>query len=91
MIFRGLLLLARGKKSGIKDFANTMDAFTASLAPLIAFPLVGAGISVLGGQRQLAAIGLLSRFCGVLALPVITHEFARRTGREAFGCAPRRR
>jgi hypothetical protein len=84
MIFRGLLLLARGKKSGIKDFANTMDGFTASLAPLIAFPLVGAGISALGGQWQPAVIGLLSRICAVLALPLITHEFARRTGREAL-------
>jgi hypothetical protein len=84
MIFRGLLLLARGKKSGIKDFSNSMDGFTASLAPLIAFPLVGAAISALGGQWQLATIGLLSRLCAVLVLPVITHEFARRTGREAL-------
>src|ERR1700722_3547352 len=84
MIFRGLLLLARGKKSGIKDFGNTMEGFTASLAPLIAFPLVGAGISALGGQWQPAVIGLLSRLCAVLALPLITHEFARRTGRESL-------
>jgi hypothetical protein len=84
MILRGLLLLARGQKSGIKDFGNSADGFTASLAPLIAFPLVGAGISALGGQWQLAAIGLLSRLCAVLALPLITYEFARRTGREAL-------
>ena len=61
-----------------------MDGFTASLAPLIAFPLVGAAISALGGQWQLALIGLLSRLCAVLALPLITHEFARRTGRESL-------
>ena len=84
MIFRGLFLLARGEKSGIEDFANTMDGFTASLAPLIAFPLVGAGISAFGGQWQLAVMGLLSRLCAVLALPLITHEFARRTGRESL-------
>jgi hypothetical protein len=61
-----------------------MDGFTASRAPLIAFPLVGAGISAMGGQWQLALIGFLSRLCAVLALPLITHEFARRTGREAL-------
>ena len=76
--------MARGAKSGIKEFDNSADAFTASLAPLIAFPLVGAGVSALGGQWQLALIGFLSHFCAVLALPLITHEFARRTGREAL-------
>lgn len=84
MILRGLFLMARGAKSGIKEFDNSMDAFTASLAPLIAFPLVGAGVSALGGQWQMAIIGFLSRLCAVLALPLITHEFARRTGREAL-------
>jgi hypothetical protein len=82
MILRGLLQLARGDKSGIKDFGNSMEAFTASLAPLIAFPLVGAGLSMVGGEWRLALVGLLSRLCAVLALPLITHEFARRTGRE---------
>jgi hypothetical protein len=84
VILRGLFLMARGAKSGIKEFDNTMDAFTASLAPLIAFPLVGAGVSALGGQWQLALTGFLSHLCAVLALPLITHEFARRTGREAL-------
>jgi hypothetical protein len=84
VILRGLFLMARGAKSGIKEFDNSMDAFTASLAPLIAFPLVGAGVSALSGQWQMALIGFLSRLCAVLALPLITHEFARRTGREAL-------
>jgi hypothetical protein len=84
VILRGLFLMARGAKSGIQEFDNSMDAFTASLAPLIAFPLVGAGVSALGGQWQLALIGFLSHLCAVLALPLITHEYARRTGREAL-------
>jgi len=84
MILRGLLLLARGKPSGIAEFGNSLDGFTASLAPLIAFPLVGAVVTVLGGQWQLAIIGFLSRLSAVLVLPVITYEFARRTGREAL-------
>ncbi len=82
MILRGILRLARGDKAGIMEFGNTVDSFTASIAPMIAFPLVGAGFSIYGGQWQLAIIGLLSRLCAVLVLPVITHEFARRTGRE---------
>jgi hypothetical protein len=83
MILRGLWLLARGRGAGIAEFDNTPNAFTASLAPLIAFPLVGAGISILGGEWKLATLGLLSRLCAVLALPVIVHFFARRLGREA--------
>ncbi len=84
MILRGLFLLARGRKSGINEFSGAMDAFTASLAPLIAFPLVGAGISAMGGQWAFALLGLFSRICAVLALPVIVYEFALRTGREAL-------
>jgi len=84
MILRGLWLLAQGKASGIKEFNNSLNDFTASLAPLLAFPLVGAGISILGGAWQLAIIGFLSRLCAVLVLPLIVHEFARRSGRESL-------
>jgi len=82
MIPRGLLLLAQGKKAGLAEFGADNDAFTASLAPLIAFPLVGAGVSAFGGAWQEALLGFLSRLCAVLILPAIVHEFARRTGRE---------
>lgn len=84
MILRGLFMLARGRKAGINEFSGSMDAFSASLAPLIAFPLVGAGISAMSGQWAFALLGLFSRICAVLALPVIVYEFARRTGREAL-------
>jgi hypothetical protein len=84
MILRGLLLLARGRADGIKEFANTQDAFYASLAPLIAFPLVGAGITAANGDAKLAAIAFLARLCAVLALPLITYEFARLSGHGAF-------
>lgn len=83
-IVRGIFLLARGRKSGIAEFANTGDALSASLAPLIAFPIVGAGIIAFGGQPKLAAIAVLSRVCGVLALPVITQAYAKFMGREHF-------
>ncbi len=81
-ILRGIFLLARGRKSGIAEFANTSDALSASLAPLIAFPIVGAGIIAFDGQPKLAAIAVLSRVSGVLALPVITHAYAKLMGRE---------
>jgi hypothetical protein len=84
MILRGLFMLARGKKTGINEFSASMDGFTASLAPLIAFPLVGAGISALNGQWAFALVSLFSRICAVLVLPVIVYEFAQRTGREAL-------
>jgi hypothetical protein len=84
MILRGLLMLAKGDKAGLNEFSNSLESFTASLAPLIAFPLVGAGISVAAGQWQIAIIGFLSRVCAVLVLPVMTYEFARRFGRESL-------
>ena len=82
MIPRGLFLLAQGKQAGLGEFGADTNAFTASLAPLIAFPLVGAGLSAYNGEWQLALVSFLSRLCAVLVLPVIVHEFARRAGRE---------
>jgi hypothetical protein len=81
-ILRGVFMLARGNKAGIAEFANTGDGLSASLAPLIAFPLVGGGIIAYSGQPKMAAIAVLSRVCGVLALPVITHAYAKFLGRE---------
>jgi len=84
MIARGILLLARGDRNGIKEFGNTLDAFTSSLAPLIAFPLVFSVISAIGGAWQLGLLSFLSHLCAVLVVPVITHEVARRRGVEGY-------
>ena len=83
-VLRGIWLLAIGRAAGMREFGNTPDALTASLAPLIAFPLVGALLVAANGQPVLAALNLLSRVCGVLALPVITHAYAKLVGREPF-------
>ncbi len=83
MILRGLWLLVRGKAAGIKEFGNTPDAVAASLAPLIAFPLVGAAALALHGQALDGALDFVSRLCAVLALPLVTYEMARLTGRGA--------
>ena len=81
MILQGLFKLARGDANGLAEFANDKEAFSASLAPLIAFPLVGAMITAASGNWKAALIGLLSRFCAVLALPLITYEFSRIFGK----------
>ncbi|MGE4482212.1 hypothetical protein [Acidocella sp.] len=81
MILQGLFRLGRGDAKGIGEFSGTPEAFSASLAPLIAFPLVGALITAVGGDWKAALIALLSRVCAVLALPVVTYEFARLYGK----------
>ncbi len=77
MILRGILKLGRGDAKGMAEFSGAKEAFSASLAPLIAFPLVGAVITAISGDWQFAVIGLLSRLCSVLALPLIVYEFSR--------------
>jgi hypothetical protein len=81
MILQGLIKLARGDAKGIEEFSGTPEAFSASLAPLIAFPLVGAFITAISGDWKAALVGLLSRLCAVLALPLVTYEFARLYGK----------
>lgn len=83
-IVRGVLLLARGRAEGLLEFGSTPEAFGASLAPLIAFPLVAAALIAANGQPRLAAIAFLSRLCGVLVLAVITQGFAQLMKREAL-------
>lgn len=82
MILQGLLMLARGNAKGIEEFSGTLEAFSASLAPLIAFPLVGAFITAVGGDWRAGLVGLMSRLCAVLTLPVLTFEFSRLFGRQ---------
>jgi hypothetical protein len=82
MIIRGLFMLARGEKAGIREFGDDLDSFTSSLAPLVAFPLVWAGITALSGQWESALVAFLAQICAVLALPVIVHAYAARTNRE---------
>jgi hypothetical protein len=81
MILQGLFKLARGNAKGIEEFSGTKEAFSASLAPLIAFPLVGAMITAAGGDWKTAILGALSRLCAVLTLPLITYEFSKLFGK----------
>ena len=82
-ILIGVMRLARGRPDGLLQFGATRDSFLASLAPLIAFPLVG-GLLMLGGGGGLSAVSdLLATVCALLAPPVLTYEAARLWGREA--------
>jgi hypothetical protein len=83
-ILTAVLRVARGRKDGIPLFGNSVQAFLASLAPLIAFPLVGAVLMLLrggGGARSVA--DLLATACALLAPPVLSYQFARFWQREA--------
>ncbi len=76
-ILKGLFLLARGRGAGMAEFGNTVNAMTASLAPLIAFPLVGSLLLLVKGDVQEALTSFTAQLCVALAPVVITYEFAR--------------
>jgi hypothetical protein len=79
----GVMRLARGRADGIAQFGATREAFLASLAPLVAFPLVGGALMLLGGGGLAALSDLLATLCALLAPPVLSFEVARLWGREA--------
>lgn len=81
-ILLGMLRVARGKADGMAQFGGTRQSFLASLAPLVAFPLVGAML-VLAGGKPLDALGeLLGTLCVLLVPPVLSYELARLWRRE---------
>ncbi len=83
-ILLGVARLARGRADGLLAFGNTTQAFLASLAPLIAFPLVGGGLLLADGGGLPALSDLLATFCALLAPPVLSWWLARHWQREAL-------
>jgi hypothetical protein len=79
----GIVRLARGRADGLGQFGATREAFFASLAPLVAFPLVGGVLMLLGGGGRDALSDLLATLCALLAPPVLSFEVARWWRREA--------
>ena len=87
----GILLLARGRAEGLREFGYTVQAFLSSLAPLVAFPLVGYLLLALqgggpardGGEAG-ALADLLGTVCALLAPAVLSFELARVWRREAL-------
>ncbi len=83
-ILRGVVRVARGRPDGIDLFAGTSQGFLASLAPLVAFPLVGTAFLLLGGGGAPAITDLLATISVLLAPPVLSFELARLWGRQTL-------
>lgn len=81
-IVSGTLLLARFRAEGFDRLGDTRQAFLTSLAPLLAFPLVGLGLNLLDGGAG-AVSDFLMTIAAVLSPPVISHALAALWGREA--------
>jgi hypothetical protein len=76
-IVLGVTRLARGRADGLLQFGATRESFLASLAPLVAFPLVGGTLMLLGGGGMAALSDLLATLCALVAPPVLSFELAR--------------
>lgn len=79
----GLLRLARFDRRGITSFDTTSEAFLASLAPLLAFPLVGSALLLVRGDGMGALAEFLATLCVLLAPPVLSHLLAIAWQRES--------
>jgi hypothetical protein len=79
----GVMRLARGRADGFSQFGATRESFLASLAPLVAFPLVGGVLMLMGGGGISALSDLLATFCALMAPPVLSFEIARLWRRDA--------
>jgi hypothetical protein len=82
-VLRGIVRVACGRADGIDQFAGTSHAFLASLAPLLAFPLVGTALLLLNGGGAPAVADLLATVTVLLAPPVLSFELARLWERQA--------
>jgi hypothetical protein len=76
-ILVGILRIARGRPDGIDCFGSSAQAFLTSLAPLIAFPLVGAVLGVSAEGPRQALTGLAMTLCALLTPAVVSYELAR--------------
>lgn len=83
-IFRGMMLLGRGRREGMSCFGATPDAVLTALAPRIALWMVGGVLTVAQAPTMLSGAKILFSFCLVLTPVVLTHLLARLWGREAL-------
>jgi hypothetical protein len=80
-IMLGIFRVATGHADGLAQFGDTSEAFLGSLAPLLAFPLVGALLMLGQGQGVAALTDLLATLCALLAPAALSYEAARLWGR----------
>ena len=76
-VLRGIVRIARGRPDGLDQFAATVQGFLASLAPLLAFPLVATMRALAIGGGIPAVADLFTAVALLLAPPVLSWEFAR--------------
>jgi hypothetical protein len=76
-ILVGILRVARGRADGIAYFGTSPQAFLSSLAPLLAFPLVGAVLGAFSEGPRRALTGLAMTVCALLTPAVVSYELAR--------------
>jgi hypothetical protein len=79
----GAAQLAVGRREGMERFGSSPQAFLSSLAPLVAFPIVGALALLISGSGAEAITTLLLTVVAQLAPAVLSHAVAARWGREA--------
>lgn len=83
-VLSGMLRLARFNAVGFAQFPASSAALLNSLAPLVAFPLVGGLVQLLQGSVVSALSGLLATVVALLTPLVVTEFLARRWGRQAL-------
>jgi hypothetical protein len=76
-ILGGILRIAYGRADGVGCFGSTPQAFLSSLAPLVAFPLVGSVLAMFTEGPRRALTGLAMTLCALLTPAVISYELAR--------------
>jgi hypothetical protein len=76
-ILVGIFRIARGRADGVFCFGSNPQAFLSSLAPLVAFPLVGAVLALFSEGPRRALTGLAMTLCALLTPAVVSYELAR--------------
>jgi hypothetical protein len=76
-IIVGILRIACGRADGVSCFGSSPQSFLSSLAPLIAFPLVGAVLGMFSDGPRSALTGLAMTICALLTPAVVSYELAR--------------
>ena len=81
-VLLGIIRVARGRASGMEHFGSNQHSFLASLAPLMAFPLVGGTLMLATGEWHEGLADLGAALCAILAPPTLSYELARLWNRQ---------
>ncbi len=76
-IIVGIVRIACGRADGIGCFGSSAQGFLSSLAPLVAFPLVGAALGAFSEGPRRALTGFAMTLCALLTPAVVSFELAR--------------